>query len=169
MKTEGLDFQKVEEVSVPMGIEDFDPGDRVWFENSKTFSKVFGTIVSVNRQNPSMAFRNAKQEYAIITNDWDTTTAGYPPVSEFKKSIDVSSLSVGDRLSKSMAWGNGFVSRIYAVVTSVNPGKSVGVTREKDIEYFKAYSEKVPVEQLIKEQENGDTIEYQMAEWELEP
>lgn len=168
MKTEENDLPKVEEVSVPMTIEDFDPGDRVWFENSKTLSKVFGTVVSINRKNSSMAFRNAKQEYAIITDDWDTTTAGYPPLSEFKKALDISSLSVGDRLSKSTDWGNGFISRIYAVVTSVNPGKSVGITRERDMEYFKADNKRVSVEQIIEEQEKGDTIEYQMAQWGLE-
>lgn len=145
------------ELSVPNTVEDFEEGDRVWFMHPKRKIKMLATVL----KDPAKRFLINMDEGVIISVDEDPNATGSPiKVFMLSKVLDVDSLSPGMRVSKKIASKDGFVIRFHAVVERVWPGREV-VLRAPNPSANN-------YRQVFTNSSIGDTLEYQLAGWEVE-
>lgn len=149
---------ETQEVSVPNTAEDFEIGDRVWFMHPGKKVKMLATIVShpvgrlFLRRDDGLLFSAAED-----STDSDTVIK----VFMLGKILDVESLKAGMNVSKKVASKDGFIIRFHAVVERVRPGREV-VLRAPD-------PSKNSYRQVVTHHNVGlDTLEYQLAGWEIE-
>lgn len=145
------------EVSVPNTVEDFEEGDRVWFMHPKRKVKMLGTVM----KDPAKRFLVNIDEGVIISVDENPDDQDSPiKVFMLSKVLDVNSLGPGMRVSKKITSKDGFVIRFHAIVERVWPGREVVLAApNRSADNYR---------QVFTNDSMGDTLEYQLAGWEIE-
>lgn len=145
------------EVVVPNMVDDFEEDDRVWFIHPKKKVKMLATVM----KDPVKRFLVNTDDGVILSVTADPADKDSPiKVYMLSKVLDLNSLTPDMRLSKKVASKDGFVIRFPAVVERVRPGREV-VLHHPD-------PSRNNYRQVFTHSSIGDTLEYQLAGWEIE-
>lgn len=150
-------MNKTQEAYIPLVIEDFEPGDRI-FRYDGLNKGSLGRVEAIH------------DEFLLVEMD-DGTFEGAPislfdqdsPYWKWDKLINLDEVKVGSRLSR-MEWG----TRLFAVVESYTPGEEM-VVRYEFPEGQKVAKEKAATTVFKKPApESGITFEHLFLGWQLE-
>lgn len=146
------------EIAVPVTAADFEEGDRVWYVDPKKHIKMFASVMG-SPERRLMLLRDDGLMIAPVDNP-DPKAIYLIEIAGLNKCLDVSKLEPGMKLSKRISSIDGFVVRVYAIVDEAIPAEKV-VLRFHD-------TGKGEQKKDFTNEPDGDTIEYQMAGWEVE-
>ena len=149
----------IEELSVPSILEDFEIGDRVWYQSDNRYAKIFGTVSEVS--NTGVLLKTDAGSNVYIRSQWDAKESGNVLSHSLQKSLLATDVVVGNILSKRIQPGlYGIAVRIHARVEEVIPGVKIIV----------GYEDAPGTGEFTYRTFNGEweSIEQEMAGWELE-
>jgi hypothetical protein len=145
------------ELPMPTILEDFEKGDRVWYFGPRDYLKVFGTVEKVMPTYLIMQKDDGGISY--IHQEGVSGDPKHLTLPILQKGIDVDSLRVGDKLSKKLTTGRpGSVVRMRCLVEEVVP----------DVKVVTRYYSRMGAQTVKTYTAGEESIEYQMAGWELE-
>lgn len=142
---ESSDEMEIQEITMPLSLDDFEVGDRVYVVGSNNDSLEFGTIKDIYNPHMNVLMDNGKMPLVHINQFKDGGPIG--------KCFPVGQLNVGSVIS--FPYGAG--KRFYADITDYVPGKYVELTYRKG----KTKSALITAEE-------GRPLEFQLAFYTLE-
>lgn len=146
-----------QEVSVPSTVDDFEEGDRVWFIHPKKNVKMLATVL----KHPTSRFILRRDDGLLFSAVEDPADPDFPiKIAMLNKLLNTNSLNPGMKLSIKAPSKDGFVVRFYAIIERVRPGKEVVLCAPD--------RSRSNYRRVFVEGAKGETLEYQMAGWEIE-